>query len=84
MTGAGPEINDSIRLTGPGGECEGAFYSEIPLTVPGLMSYATQKRCVYDACLDAHVCAVQTLRGKKNVTETQHMEHTRYSNYEEN
>lgn len=61
MTKARHEINDSIRLTNQytafGREHEGAFFfffTEIPLTLSGLMSYAT---------VVAHVCTVQTLKG---------------------
>lgn len=45
MTGAGPEINDSIRPTNPHTDLAvnvmGPFYTETPLTLEGLMSYAS-------------------------------------------
>lgn len=66
MTRAGPEINDSIRLTNLYKELAENVMRPFILTLLGLMSYASvDQRCVYVVCIDVHVCTVETLNGIK-------------------
>lgn len=67
MTRAMPEINDGIRLTNPdlAENVIGPFILKYHLhSWVCLMSYVTLDQiCVYNECIDSHICTVQTLRG---------------------